>query len=214
MPSWVPQEFSEISAKGLDFTARSRSPPSFEARLRPGWAHHVPEPHISGRSAAPGIATDPHGSPRSSPTRSARDRPVEQRAGQSSRLGPQTVSPQTQRRSLQVRRLGSGARAALAPSAAQLATLRPRAASRFRPDAGVAAPRNAHGSPASPQVRGVASRGSASSQAGVLAARNTTIGRYGCMIGPIASAAWEAISCARRGPMRSSQPVNRGWPKR
>jgi hypothetical protein len=88
-PSPVPQEFSEISAKGLGFTARSRSPPSFEARLRPGWAHHVPEPQISGRSAAPGIATDPHRSPRSSPpTRSARDRTVDRRAGQSSRPRP------------------------------------------------------------------------------------------------------------------------------
>src|SRR5208283_2691255 len=50
--------------------------------------------------------------------------------------------------------------------------------------------------PISPHVRGVASRGSVSCQAGVLAARNTTIGRYGCIIGRIASAARDAISLA------------------
>ena len=110
MPSRVPQEFSEISAEGLDFAARSRSSPSFEARLRPGWAHHVPEPHISGRSAAPGIATDPHGSPRSSPTRCARDRPVEQRAGQSSRPRPPDRFVPNAKADPGVRRLGSRVR--------------------------------------------------------------------------------------------------------
>src|ERR1019366_7821427 len=34
------------------------------------------------------------------------------------------------------------------------------------------------------------------------------------MIGRIASAAWEAMSVAPRGPMRSSQLANRGWRRR
>ena len=101
-----------------------------------------------------------------------------------------------------------------APSAAQRATLWSAQPADFVSALTSLRPGTVISPPASPQVRGVASRGSVSSQAGALAARNTTIGRYGCMMGRIASAAWDAISFARRGPMRSSQPANGAWPRR
>ena len=64
-----------------------------------------------------------------------------------------------------------------APSAAQLATLWSAQPADFVPTLTSLRPGTVRRPPASPQVRGVASRGSFSSQVGVLAARNTTIGR-------------------------------------